>query len=222
MAVVVAAITGACTSTTTIVTTGATSNCSAGSGPSVCLAKTTFDVSESIEVQFAGGPGKPKDWIAVYPAGACNPTCPHGSTLWKYCATNTQTASGATVTSGSVTIDQSANANNWPLSPGNWEMLYLVDDGYSPIAKVSFAVGGTVADSGPACNTVGQSCEDGSGNANPSVCCAGLKCLTGSVGPKNIPYWGCSNPGCEVYDGVCHATSDCCGQLTCVGNICQL
>jgi hypothetical protein len=149
--------------------------CSSGSGASVCLAKSTFDVSEAIDVQFAGGPGKPKDWVAVYPAGACNPTCPRGSTLWKYCATNTHSASDATVTSGSVTIDQAGNTSNWPLPPGNWEMLYLVDDGYSPIAKVSFTVAGTTppgsSSSGSTCSNIG-SCGPSSDN-----CKCGLSCL---------------------------------------------
>lgn len=154
-------------------TGGSAPNCSSGTGPSLCLAKSTFEVSEAIAVQFAGGPGLAKDWVAVYPAGACNPTCPRGSTLWKYCATDTQDASGATVTSGMVTIDRSANPPDWPLSPGNWEMLYLVDDGYSPIAKVSFAVIGDKPprNTGPTCPRIG-SCGPSSDNCN-----CGLSCL---------------------------------------------
>lgn len=174
---------GACGSSNTGAS-GSAPNCSSGSGPSLCLASSTFDVGQKIDVQFAGGPGKTKDWVAVYPAGECDPTCPSGSTLWKYCATNTQTASGTTVTSGMVTIDEAANARNWPLRPGNWEMLYLVDDGYSPIARLSFKVVGTspTQDPGPTCSNIG-SCGPSSDNCN-----CGLSCLHISEGSYTCGY----------------------------------
>jgi hypothetical protein len=115
--------------------------CSGGSGASLCIDKSSFAAGEPISVRFAGGPGQPKDWIAVYPSGCCAPTCPSGSTLWEYCATDTHTATGSGVTNGTVIIDAAGNPQNWPLPSGTWDLLYLVDDGYSPIAKLTFQVG---------------------------------------------------------------------------------
>ncbi len=139
--------------------------CSSGSGPSVCVSQSSFDPGDAIQVDFAGGPGEPRDWIAVYPSGACNPTCPSPSTLWKYCATDTQTATDTGVTSGTVTIDSSANASSWPLAAGDWDMVYLVDDGYSPIALLTFHVNGA-APSGSS---------SGPGGSSSSACTKGHK-----------------------------------------------
>jgi hypothetical protein len=158
--------------------------CSGGSGPSICISKSTFAAGDSITVQFSGGPGKPKDWIAVYPSGSCAPSCPAGSTLWEYCGTNTQKAPASGVTSGTVTIDASANTQNWPLSGGDWDLLYLVDDGYSPIAKLTFHVDGADAGGGPspsACDYAACSARSGGDFCSSDGICCGTTCgCTGS------------------------------------------
>jgi phospholipase C len=114
-----------------------------GSNASLTLDKTSFASGETITLHFAGGPGNPKDWIAVYP----RTDTPHsGSTLWNYCATNTHTATAATVTSGTVTLDANSanstnNVSNWPLAAGSsWTAYYLVNDGYTSVASVQFDI----------------------------------------------------------------------------------
>jgi phospholipase C len=102
-------------------------------GANISLSKTSFAVGESIVVGFSGGPGNPKDWIAVYPKGQT----PHqGSTIWKY-VDDSQTA-GAGLTQGSVTLG--AGSGQWPLAVGQWMAFFLVNDGYTPIASVEFDV----------------------------------------------------------------------------------
>jgi phospholipase C len=123
-----------------IATAPAAGTNSCGGGATITLDKTSFASGETITVHFAGGPGNPKDWIAVYPRNATPAT---GSTLWNYCATGTHTATTASVTSGTVTLAASSagNASSWPLAPGSsWTAFYLVNDGYTSIASVQFDI----------------------------------------------------------------------------------
>jgi hypothetical protein len=111
-----------------------------GGAATLTLDKTSFASGETITAHFSGGPGNPKDWIAVYP----RTDTPHsGSTAWNYCATNSHTATTATVTSGTVTLGASSvnNATDWPLKAGSsWTAYYLVNDGYTSIASVQFDI----------------------------------------------------------------------------------
>jgi hypothetical protein len=147
--------------------------CSPGSGPQICIDKATFDPGESIAVSFQGGEGELKDWIAVYRDGACSPTCPSPSVLWQYCNSDTHTAGATGVTSGSVVIDSTANSGNWPLGGGNYDLVYLVNDAYSPIATLAFTVTGTSTSP-----TTGGTCPI-IGSCGPSAndCKCGLSCL---------------------------------------------
>lgn len=111
-----------------------------GGNASITLDKTTFASGESIVVHFSGGPGNAKDWIGVYPR---NTTPATNSTAWDYCATGTHTATTATVTSGTATLDANSvnNATSWPLPAGSsWTAYYLVNDGYTSIASVQFDI----------------------------------------------------------------------------------
>lgn len=162
---------------------GSTSSpiCSSGSGPKICIDQSSFTAGSPIAVRFSGGPARPKDWIAVYPSGRCNPSCPSGSTLWQYCGTNTQTAASTGKSSGTVTIDSSANASSWPLSNGTWELLYLVDDGYDPIARLTFQVtGGSAA----------PKCSPGTGECKNCKC--GQSCFATAVCSSCTPRCGYS------------------------------
>jgi hypothetical protein len=174
--------------------------CSSGSGPSICISKSSFAQGESIAVQFSGGPGEPKDWIAVYPTGDCNPTCPVGSTLWEYCATDTHEATASGATSGTVTIDSNANPGSWPLSAGSWDLLYLVNDAYSPIAKLTFQVEGGDGGSSSTTSTTSAcdetACSNKSGGdfcSDDGICC-GTTC--GCKGSGANAYCSC-NYSCE-------------------------
>jgi hypothetical protein len=155
--------------------------CNTGpTGASICIEKTSFGAGESITVHFAGGPGTAKDWIAVYPAGCCSPSCPGGSTLWEYGATDSHNAPPAGVTNGSVVIDALGNSSNWPLTPGSWEMLYLADDGYDPLARIGFEIEGDPV-SAP-CGHSGSSSSGCSSDGDCSSSCSNdcYQCLGGS------------------------------------------
>ena len=111
-----------------------------GGSATVTVDKTSFASGESITVHFSGGPGNPKDWIAVYPR-----TSPvqQGSTAWQYCASGTHTAPGQGVTSGTITLDATSvnNASAWPLAAGSsWTAYYLVNDGYTSVGSVQFDI----------------------------------------------------------------------------------
>jgi phospholipase C len=106
-------------------------------GPILTLSKTSFAPGESIVVNFANGPGNPKDWIGVYPKGVT----PHsGSTIWSYVGGGHTASAG--LMSGTVTLDASSvnQAASWPLAVGSWTAFFLVNDGYSSIASVEFDV----------------------------------------------------------------------------------
>jgi hypothetical protein len=124
----------------TLIGCGPSGNCSSGWKASVCLDDTAFAADQPIAVRFSGGPALPKDWLAVYPRGACSPSCPSPSTVFKYC-TDAPGASKSGISSGELYIDAaSGHPENWPLAPGKWQMVYLVDDGYDPISMVGFDV----------------------------------------------------------------------------------
>jgi hypothetical protein len=159
--------------------------CSGSSGPSICIDKSSFAAGEPITVRFAGGPGLPKDWIAVYPGSCCSSTCPVGSTLWEYCATDTHTATTDGVTSGMVLIDASANSNNWPLAPGSWDLLYLSNDAYAPMARLSFQIEGSGGGATGSCGNSSSSSSSSGGCTSDSQCSSDCsndcyQCLSGS------------------------------------------
>ncbi|MGZ6095342.1 MAG: phospholipase C, partial [Polyangiales bacterium] len=83
-------------------------------GAHISLSKPYYAPGESIVVSFSGGPGNPKDWIALYPKG----TLPHtGAPYWVYVGGG-HTA-GAGLASGTVTLDMtSAGSATWPLPKG--------------------------------------------------------------------------------------------------------
>jgi hypothetical protein len=162
--------------------------CSGTSGPSVCIDKSTFSAGESITVRFSGGPGQLKDWIAIYPASCCAPDCPSGSTLWKYCGSNTRDTPASGVTSGTVVIDTTANPCNWPLSPGDWEIFYLVNDGYTPIARLTFHIDGADGGASRKCSGgCGGGSGGGGGGCKSSSDCSG-ECPRCSSGHCDVGY----------------------------------
>lgn len=103
-------------------------------GAHVSLSKPYYAPGESISVTFSGGPGNPKDWIALYPKG----TLPHpGAPLWAYVGGGHTASTG--LTAGTVTIDATSvgTAGAWPLTTGTaWTAYYLVDDGFKAIASI--------------------------------------------------------------------------------------
>ena len=111
-----------------------------GGSATITLDRDTFASGEPIKVHFAGGPGDPKDWIAVY-AGPVTPASVPA--LWTYVATGSQTASAATLTHGTVKLDAASagSPGAWPLAPGtSWTAYFMVNGGHKVIASVGFDV----------------------------------------------------------------------------------
>lgn len=93
--------------------------------PSVKLNKTTFEVNETITVDYQNGPGNSTDWIGIYKNSQTPGPTP--SVKWAY------------VNKGSLT----AGTINFTLaSPGQYYVAFLEKDGYHEIApRVYFYVG---------------------------------------------------------------------------------
>ncbi len=101
---------------------------------SFALSKSAYSPSETIEVTFSGGSGSNADWFGIYPAGI-QPAA-QSATDWKY-INNTRTVSSAGIT-GRVTFTSNT------LTPGQYSLWFLSNNGYTPLAQaVNFAVTGS-------------------------------------------------------------------------------
>ena len=97
---------------------------------SVVTSLENYVPGQAISVSFAGGPGKSKDWIGIYPEGVKPGST--GSTIWNY-VNGTRTA-GAGLREGSMTFGSGLNL------AGVWTAYLLVNDGYTVVTNVSFNV----------------------------------------------------------------------------------
>lgn len=85
---------------------------------------------EDIRIQFAGGPGNPKDWVGIYPSDIVPGT--QGSTIWRYVD---GTGAGNTgVREGTITFPGGLNL------AGDWKAYLLLNDGYTILAEAPFGV----------------------------------------------------------------------------------
>jgi hypothetical protein len=100
--------------------------------------KATYAVEEPIVVSWAGGPANRWDWIGVYEADKADPKVDY-YLLWSYVGLH---AAGTVPPSvaGSMTLDETAMGNPWPLPPGRYVVHYLVTDRYRSIGSASFEV----------------------------------------------------------------------------------
>ena len=85
---------------------------------------------EDIVVTFKNTPGKPKDWVGIYPEGAV--PGPVGSTLWYY-VDGTQSGNLGK-TEGTLTFAGGLN------QPGTWFARFLLNDGYAELTNTTFKV----------------------------------------------------------------------------------
>jgi endonuclease/exonuclease/phosphatase family metal-dependent hydrolase len=90
---------------------------------------TRVRTGEPIDVEWRNAPGNRWDWIGLYPRGSD----PNVADYLGYLYTRT-------AIEGSVTFDAAATEITWPLPPGEYEVHYLVDDGYRSIAVAPFTV----------------------------------------------------------------------------------
>lgn len=110
-----------------------------GETPTITTNKANYEVNETITVQFSNGPANDADWIGFYYPGQI-PAQGTPASLWTY--TNGTTTSGNGTTSGSIDFV------NPGFQPGNYEIYFLEDNGYTILSgPVAFTV---VASPGPA------------------------------------------------------------------------
>jgi exonuclease III len=98
-----------------------------GEGPTLRVPKTVAP-GDPIDVSWTGAPGNRWDWIGIYQRGAD----PHVAyyLLWVY--------TEATV-EGSASLGPKATGT-FPLPPGEYTAMLLVDDSYRPVAAADFTI----------------------------------------------------------------------------------
>jgi len=139
-------------------------NFSIAEPPGVTVGSEAYLSGETITINFANGPGNPKDWIAVYRPDMIPAKVP--SLLWAF-VNGTQTA-GEGFASGSVTFTAG-------LPAGEYVARYLENDVYNQLAEVTFKVTDTTAPvitlKGEQSVTikVGENYEDAGATANDDV-----------------------------------------------------
>ncbi len=95
-------------------------------------------MGEPIVVSWTDGPANRWDWIGVYEAAKADPKVDY-YLIWNYVGLH---AAGAVPPSvaGSMTLDETAMGNPWPLPPGRYVVHYLVIDRYRSIGSATFEV----------------------------------------------------------------------------------
>jgi Endonuclease/Exonuclease/phosphatase family len=102
--------------------------------------RATYEVGEPIVVSWTDGPANRWDWIGVYEAAKADPKVDY-YLIWNYVGLH---AAGTVPPSvaGSMTLDETAMGNPWPLPPGRYVVHYLVTDRYRSIGSATFEVSG--------------------------------------------------------------------------------
>jgi hypothetical protein len=98
----------------------------------------TYGVGEPIVVSWTDGPANRWDWVGVYEATKSDPKVDY-YLLWNYTGLHASGAVPPSV-SGSMTLDETAMGNPWPLPPGRYVVHYLVTDRYRSIGSARFEV----------------------------------------------------------------------------------
>jgi hypothetical protein len=96
-------------------------------GPRLAVAKVVEE-GAPIDVAWMNAPGNRWDWIGIYRRGADPNVAWY--LLWAY--------TDATI-EGSVTLDENAEGK-FPLPPGTYTAMLLVDDAYEAVATADFAI----------------------------------------------------------------------------------
>lgn len=92
--------------------------------PLVRALQRSYVSGQPIDVMFESGPGNPKDWVGIYPAGATPGATP--AIIWQY-VDGTQVGTQPR-TSGTLHFLPS----NWV--PGDYVIYFLLNDGYDVLA----------------------------------------------------------------------------------------
>jgi len=123
-----------------------------GKATEVSVDRAVYGPGEAIEVSWSGGPGNRWDWIGVFP-DATEPTS--GKQLvWRHTDTRID---------GRLAIDGSDPGDEaWPLAPGGYQILYLLQDAFEPVARARFEVRGEADREGVALSSVPYAPDSGS------------------------------------------------------------
>ena len=100
----------------------------AGVPTTIGVDQNSFTAGEPIMVFWYGGPGARWDWIGVFPRGADPLDGDYRFYVYTDQAMN-----------GSVVLDENGEGE-WPIPPGDYDVHYLVDDGYVSLASAPFTV----------------------------------------------------------------------------------
>ena len=100
-----------------------------GGRPILDVGDGVYAKGEPIKVSWYGAPGNKWDWLGVYRRDADPDVAWYK--LWTY--------TGATI-SGEVMLDDAASGGQWPLPPGQYDVLLLADDSYKELARRGFTV----------------------------------------------------------------------------------
>ena len=100
-------------------------------GQEVSTDYKTYDTGEEVIVTFSEGPGNPKDWVGLYEMDMVAGDV--GSLAWLY--VNGSKTSGDGLADGELTFPDGIT------DEGYYEVRFFEDDGYTLLAKTTFAVG---------------------------------------------------------------------------------
>jgi imidazolonepropionase-like amidohydrolase/endonuclease/exonuclease/phosphatase family metal-dependent hydrolase len=92
--------------------------------------RAVYEPGQEIGVRWRNGPGHRWDWIGIFP-GSAAPSA-ENLLLWRH----TRTA-----IDGQLSFDGTApETGRWPLAPGEYRAVYLLDDAYEMAASARFSV----------------------------------------------------------------------------------
>jgi imidazolonepropionase-like amidohydrolase/endonuclease/exonuclease/phosphatase family metal-dependent hydrolase len=101
-----------------------------GEATQVATDRAVYAPGDAIAVSWSAGPGNRWDWIGVFPAEVLPTTSNY--LFWRHTDTRVD---------GRLAIDGSAPEDGtWPLAPGEYQVLYLLQDAILPVATARFAV----------------------------------------------------------------------------------
>jgi endonuclease/exonuclease/phosphatase family metal-dependent hydrolase len=103
--------------------------------------KGVYAVGEPIEVQWASGPAYRWDWIAIYDApdeGLANEGLADRQRIWLH--TRAHIDGTLQLDGAAAIVDQSSIGGRWPLPPGRYVAIYLLDDGPIALGRAAFTI----------------------------------------------------------------------------------
>jgi endonuclease/exonuclease/phosphatase family metal-dependent hydrolase len=92
--------------------------------PEVEVLGSSFAVGQGIEIKWRNAPGNRNDYLAAYPPGS--ETDYENGLAWTYVSA---------LPEGQKRLDASSSGGGWPLTPGEYVMRLVKDDGFEALAE---------------------------------------------------------------------------------------